>query len=340
MATTTLGTSYDFGFAAGSANREDLTDVIVNIAPWETPFFSSCPKIPIRHTTHEWLEDTLAAASANPYSATMFEGADFSQQTMSVRVRKNNITQIFRKDIKVSETQRAVNPAGVRDEYQYQIEIAMKELARHVETQIFNNASTNTATGGITGATGTYRQFSPLQAFITTNLKSAGSSAASVGCGKAAIDVMIEACFIAGGTPARIYCHPNGKTNFANALGGSVGFANYRNIAATDARIIGNIDAYMSNFGLIEIVPDRFIPTGSTTATAVGSASLSLFSGVSGGKWWLIDQPKAKMGFLRPVKHVPLPPAGDAVRGMVLGELTLVVEAESAHGQAVNIITA
>lgn len=339
MATTTFPLTYDFGFGAGSANREDLTDVIVNIAPWETPFFSSCPKIPIRHTTHEWLEDNLVAASANPYSATMFEGADFSQQAVSIRVRKTNITQIFRKDIKVSETQRAVNPAGVRDEYQYHIENAMKELARHIETQVFNNASTNTALGGITGSSSVYRQFSPLQAFITTNLKSAAAgSAGSLGHGKAAIDAMIEACFIAGGTPARIYCHPNSKTQFANALGGTG--VQYRNIAATDARVIGNIDAYMSNFGLIELVPDRFIPTGSTSATAVGPASLSLFSGASGGKWWLIDQPKAKMGFLRPIKHVPLPPAGDAVRGMVLGELTLVVEAEAAHGQAVNVVTA
>jgi hypothetical protein len=63
---------------------------------------------------HEWLTDTLAATS----TAGAIEGDDWSFNTATTRpVRRTNRTQIFRKDIAVSETQRAVNPAGFRDAY-------------------------------------------------------------------------------------------------------------------------------------------------------------------------------------------------------------------------------
>src|SRR5437773_5705317 len=264
--TSALMASYDFGFAAGSVNREDLSDVIINIAPFETPLFSTAPRVPVRHTTHEWLEDSLAAASTTPYSGSYAtEGADFAAQVGLVPARLTNWTQIFRKDIKVSETQRVLNPAGMRDLYQYQIEIAMKEIARHIETKFFDVNSGTAASA--TGATGTLRQMSPIGLFVTANT---GSGSGASGHAKTAIDALIEKCFIAGGSPTKIFCHPNSKTQFASALGGT-GFQ-YRNIAASDARVIGNIDVYTSNFNVIELIPDRFVPSGSATAAATGAS--------------------------------------------------------------------
>src|SRR5262252_8035676 len=115
-AATNIWSTYGVGFGAGSANREDLLDLITNIDPWDTPFYSSAPKVECNHTTHEWLTDTLSATSV----AGAIEGADFSADALSNRSRLSNRTQIFRFDILVADTQRAVNPAGVRDEYEYQ----------------------------------------------------------------------------------------------------------------------------------------------------------------------------------------------------------------------------
>lgn len=306
--------AYDFGFAAGSSNREDLLDIIVNIAPRETPFFSTAPKSTTRHTTHEWLEDTLTTASGNPYGG-FFEGQDFSAQAVANRSRVANVTQIFRKDFAVSETQRAVNPAGISDEYRYQVGIALAELARHIETRFFASAAS------ATGASATVRLLKPLEGFITTNTTSAASGLFT----KAAIDTLIEKCFIAGGNPDRFYCHPNSKSQVASVLGGPSA-TNYRNIAAADMRVISNIDVYHSNFKIIELVPDRFIPSVAATTGY--------------GRNWLIETPKARVAFLRPVAHRPLPPNGDSVRGMVLTELTLELMAESAHGKIINQVTA
>lgn len=301
--------SYDFGFGVGAANREDLLDVIVNIAPWETPLFSAAPKTVARHTTHEWIEDTLQAETA--FNAGRLEGADFSANTLLTRTRVANWTMIFRKDVFVSETQRAVNPAGIRDEYAYQVQIAMKEIARGIESRLFASGTTATASSAA-------RVMRTLNDFITTNTASAAGGATD----KTALDTLIEKCFIAGGVPDRVYCHPNTKSKFATALNPS-NTLNYRNVAAQDARLYGNIDIYISNFGAIQLVPDRFIPTaGATTGY---------------GRFWLIEQPKCRMAFLRPLKHVPLPPNGDSVRGMILGEMTLELFAEAAHGKAINI---
>ena len=45
--------------------REDLADVIYNIAPTETPFMSNAATGTAAQTLHEWQTDGLAAA-ANP----------------------------------------------------------------------------------------------------------------------------------------------------------------------------------------------------------------------------------------------------------------------------------
>lgn len=307
MASSGQYQSYDVGFAAGSGNREDLLDIIVNITPWETPLFSAAPKTVARHTTHEWLEDQLSTATEKA------EGASFSGDTQQTRSRKSNITAIFGKHVEVSETQRAVNPAGIKDEYSYQISVAMKEIARGIETRLF--ASTASAS-----ASGAARIMKVLEGLITTNTAS-GSDATT----KSVLDSLIEKAFIAGGTPDRIYCHPNTKSKFAANLGSQTGstMINYRNIAASDARVVGNIDVYVSNFGMIQLVPDRFIPTAAATTGY--------------GRYWLIEQPKVRIAFLRPIKHVPLPPNGDSVRGMILGELTLEVMADAAHAKAINV---
>lgn len=303
--------SYDFGFGTGEKNREDLLDIIVNIAPWDTPLFSTCPKTTTKHTTHEWIEDTLQAAST--FAGGASEGAAFSANTVLTRTRKSNWTMIFRKDIAVTETQRALNPAGIKDEYAYQVSIGMKELARAMEHRLFSQSASATASSSA-------RVMKVLDDYITND----GGVTASGQATKATVDSLMEKVYANGGVPDRIYCHPNQKSQFVANLGagGTSGY-NLRNIAAADARIVGNIDVYVSNFGAIQLVPDRFIPTAAATTGY--------------GRFWLLEQPKIRIAFLRPIKHVPLPPDGDRVRGMILGELTLEVMAAGAHGVCTNV---
>ncbi len=45
--------------------REDLSNIIYNISPMDTPFLSSCGRDTCDNTLFEWQTDSLAAAAAN-----------------------------------------------------------------------------------------------------------------------------------------------------------------------------------------------------------------------------------------------------------------------------------
>jgi len=320
------------GFAPGSANREDLLDFITNVDPWETPAFTSFPKVKCDHVTHEWLTDTLAAAT----TAGGTEGRDFISEDRENRVRAQNVTQIFRKDIKVTNTQRAVNPAGVKDEYGYQIQKALKEIARDIESRLFaasgTSASGSTAaarlmknlsdfytTGAYTGGTTCYASF----ANAGTAVSDGGGTPWSLPGGSASsctlmtedrFNGVLEVVFNNGGNPDKCFVFPGTKRQISAFSGQG---ASRRNIAMTEKKLVASVDVYDSDFGLIQIVLDRW-QRQDTTTIATSHAALT------GEAIWL-ESGMNRIAFLRPLKHVHLAAVGDATRGMIAGELTLEV---------------
>ena len=90
-------------------NREDLTDVIYNISPTDTPFMSSVGKTKANAVYHEWQTDSLAAAST---SNAVVEGADASSATLAPTTRVGNRTQISQKTIQIAGTLESIDKAG------------------------------------------------------------------------------------------------------------------------------------------------------------------------------------------------------------------------------------
>lgn len=304
--------TFNVGPMTGSANREDLLDVITNLdMEMETPFFTSAPKTTARHTLHEWLTDALAATA----TAGAIEGDDFTPAALTNRTRQQNLCQIFRKDFAVSDTQRSVNPAGVSDEYSYQLEKALKEIARNVESTVFK-----VDTASATGASGTARTMKGLRGFAPAGLTSAVNAAISTG---AVVDIH-ELMYVAGANPETMYVSPGVKRDFTVAVIAATS-QNLRNIAAADRKHIANIDIFESDFGMLAVVPDRFVPqsTGSN-----GSAC-----------FYLVERAKCRLAFLRPLRHVPIAKIGDAMRGLVVTELTLEALTPSAIGVGSGVIT-
>ena len=109
--------------------REDLTDVIYNISPEDTPILSAIPRTAAKATKHEWQLDALAAPAAN----SVIEGDDATIDAMSATTRASNMTQISDKVIALSGTQSAVDAAGRADEMAYQIAKKSKELKKDME---------------------------------------------------------------------------------------------------------------------------------------------------------------------------------------------------------------
>lgn len=316
--------TYGFGFAAGTgANREDLLDLITNVDPWDTPWVTQAPKVRAMHVVHEWLADTLAATStATGTGGTVaVEGDDWAYYTNTTRpVRVTNNTMIFRKDISVSETQRAVNPAGFKDAYAYEIAKATKELARNLEVWVFHPSASASVTGSSTVA----RYMIGFAGFISStatstaypyviNQKTLNAATASA-ISQTQFNDALQTAYTNGGNPEQCYVSPAIKRQLSlyNITNQN------RNIAAVDKKLVAAIDFYLSDFGLIQIVLDRWVPQATNTGTTTAASDVS-------GALYFLERAKNRLAWLRPMQHTLVGKRGDSVAGTILGEVTMEV---------------
>ena len=70
-------------------NREDLSDVIYDISPMDTPFMSNISRGNATATLHEWQTDSLASQNADN---AQIEGGDATTNTASATTRFGNYT--------------------------------------------------------------------------------------------------------------------------------------------------------------------------------------------------------------------------------------------------------
>jgi hypothetical protein len=321
---------YKFGFATGAGvNREDLLDQITNVDPYDTPWVTQAPKVGCNHVYHEWPKDTLGAVTTDG----AVEGADWTYDTTTTPTREYNITMILRQDLGISETQRHVNPAGFKDAYAYEIQKATKRLAVKLEKAVF--AHTTSASG----ASATARQMKSLQDFITTNTAFAGAQGSTASAvGSAGYDgqmcandfnAMLEKIYVAGGNPEQVYVSPKVKRQISLFTTG--GQTQNRNIAAIDKKLVSAIDFYDSDFGLIQIVLDRWVPESTNAATATANAT------ATGGQVFFLQRSMNRLAWLRPMQHMLVGKRGDSVAGLVVGEVTLEVLNEKANGRILSV---
>ena len=153
MATST--TSNPSGITVGL--REDLDDIISNIAPTDTVFLSNISKVKVKAVTHEWLEDTLASAANNSVT----EGNDAVWATIVAPQRYQNTAQISAKWFKISDVLETVDKAGMKSQIAYTTSQKLKELARDMEYALINNATETTSDP---------RSLKGLKGWITSNV--------------------------------------------------------------------------------------------------------------------------------------------------------------------------
>ena len=79
--------------------REDLSDVIYNISPTDTPFLSSASKSKSTAVLHEWQTDSLAAAVS---TNAVIEGDEATHDAMTATTRLSNSCQIMDKVVVIT----------------------------------------------------------------------------------------------------------------------------------------------------------------------------------------------------------------------------------------------
>ena len=115
-------------------NREDLSDMIFDVSPSETPFLSAIKRNKATGVNHEWQTDALEAPSA---TNAHIEGDDATATAPAPSVRLGNNTQILKKHAVVTGTQEdGVNPAGRNKEMAYQLARRMKAVKTDLEASM------------------------------------------------------------------------------------------------------------------------------------------------------------------------------------------------------------
>jgi hypothetical protein len=308
------------------AVREELADVIYNISPVDVPFMSNIGRENVKNTYFEWQTDVLASAST---TNAQLEGDEATADSRTPTNRVANYTQISRKVIATSGTLEAVDKAGMRSYLAYELAKASSELKRDMEASLTSNQP------GIAGNNTTARQSAGLAAWLKTNATKGTNgvdpimSSTNDGFPQTAsvngtqrtftetlLKAVIQSVWANGGDPKVLMVGPYNKT----LASGFAGIAQIRyNVGDVEpAKIIGAADVYLSDFGEVRIVPNRFQPERNA---------------------YVIDPEYASVAYLRNFRTEVLAKTGDAEKRMIVAEYGLKVRTEKAHGVVRDLTT-
>jgi galactitol-specific phosphotransferase system IIB component len=296
--------------------REDLSDVIYNISPTDTPFLSSAAKTKATAVLHEWQTDSLTAAATDN---AVIEGDEVGIDAITATTRLSNSCQILDKAICITGTQEAVDKAGRASEIAYQIAKRAKELKRDLESSLTSNNAE------VTGSATAARVMGGLRSWVATN-DVMGTSGTSGGLGNTAagngtqrvfteslLKSVIKSVWNAGGNPTMIMVGPFNKQKLSGFTGNSTRFD-----AGADATLYTSVDVYASDFGQLQVVPNRF----SRDRDA-----------------WVLDMDYWGVAFLRDFTMHELSKTGDSEKRQLLLEATLESRNEAASGCVADITT-
>lgn len=294
--------------------REDLQDVIYDISPDETPFYTACAKLKASNTYHEWQTDSLRSSAANAH----IEGDDTVASARSATTRLGNYTQIFKDAVVVPGTDSGLNKAGRAREMAYQVMKIAKEQKLDIEKALFDNNAR------VAGDSTTARELAGAPAWLVTNVdfQDGNSGANPTGDGTDArtddgtptafsqtkFDNVMQQIWVSGGKPDSVYL----SAFQMNVALGFTGNNNQRsNITATDEKVIKHMAVYVTPWGTVEFKPTREN---------------------RGRDVFVMQDDMWGVGILRPTKNTELARTGDNQKRQVITELTLVCKNEAASG--------
>jgi hypothetical protein len=317
---------------ASKRGRETLSDTIDRLTPEETPLLSNIGRQTLEGTHPEWNIEALAT----PNSANKrVQGDIYSFSAITPTSRIGNYTQISMKEFIVSETEEAVSKAGPKSDYNRTMVIKGLELKIDQEVTLLGNQAS------LAGNSTTPPQTATLRSWIATNdfMGATGTSGGfNTGTGvvdvavngtqraftKALLDTAISGAYVSGGSPDFLMASPYVKTVFSTFMAdANVAPQRMSTSSTRQAVIVGAADTYLSDFGTIDIVPNRQMARAG--ATVARNA-------------YLLDKSKWKLGVLRPIQQDnDVAKTSDALPGVLKTEYTLISLNEAASAVIADV---
>ena len=312
-----------------SVLREDLQEAYSMISPEETPFHSAVGTKTATQPKFEWPVVDLAPLE---FDNRVIEGDDApGANDATLAIRLSNFTQVSDKTLSVSHTSDASDAAAENiQELSEQVALKLRELKRDCEGMVLDNIA------AAPGSTGVARASAGLPAFLRTNLHlEVGNTAPTLsgttdGYPDAALveattpvaltednfNNVIQACWEAGADPTIAMVNANNKRVISSTFTG----ASTRYKDAVDKQLVAAIDIYTSDFGELQVVPNRFQPTINRTGDDDEFAV------------YILDPNFARIVELESTKQKPLAETGHSRKRLIWREWGLQVDNEAAHG--------
>jgi hypothetical protein len=346
-----------------STIREDLEDFVYKISPLETPVMQAIGrKGAFENTYHEWPIVELAAA--NPGNA-QIEGVDVTADAPTGAMRRGNYAQLMNKVKFVSSTNERIRGAGGVQRMAKQVLYGTQEIKRDMEARIAGSGALGAvggsdtvarqtasiaafiATNAVRGAggagpllsstpAGSAGQTFPNAALVpavTFNGYPQSGATAGVAPGEVfgttqtitetMLKSAIQQAWTQGGDPTYAFCSGSQKIIISTFTGNATRFKK-----AEDKKLVAAIDVYISDFGELQIVPDRFIDS-----TAPGTP----IAGKGGTRVLIIDPEYAEIGWLQGMSNTPLAKTGNAEKRLIACEWGVIVGNEKAHAQVTDL---
>ena len=303
----------------GKSLREQLSNVISNISPFECPFMSAIKKEKAKSTKVEWLKDTLTSPST---TNAQLEGETYTGATVSDVTRLDNMAQISAKAFSITATQDSVDNAGMSTYSAYELAKQAKSLKTDMETAMFQNGAK------VGGAVGTARKLAGIKSWIGTNSSRGasgadptallGAHAPTDGTQRALTEAMlkdvVKGIWDSGGNANSIYVGSFNKQKISSSFSGGA----TKQVQADTKTIVGAIDTYISDFGTLNVIPARH------------QRARDL---------WVIDHDLWSMATLRDYKVEELAKTGDAKTYLLTTEYTLCAKNEAGNGVVADLTT-
>lgn len=235
------------------------------------------------------------------------EGADKPGARFTNRSRCGNYTQIFTAAVEVSGTDMAASQLGLSDEMDYQKQERLRELLRDLENTVINGGQ---PVSNPEGSGSVRRSMKGILKHLSTNAFHTGGSGFPTGSDldEAKINYVLRRIWEASSGNVDLIVVGGFQKRKINAF-----CSDSRNYASSDTTFTDMISIYESDFGVCRIVTTRWMPQ---------DAAL------------LLDSSRIKVLPLagRSFHFKPLASGGDYECGELIGEYTIELKNEAAHG--------
>jgi len=255
-------------------------------------------------TTPENLADNK---SINILGNAALEGADKPGARFANRSRCGNYTQIFTATVEVSGTDMAASQLGLADEIDYQKQERLRELIRDLENTVINGGQ---PASNLEGSGSIRRSMNGIVQRLATNLFHTGDAGFPTGTDldEAKINYVLRKIWETSSGNVDLIIVGGFQKRKINAF-----CADSRAYGANDTTFTDMVSVYESDFGVCKVITTRWMPQDA--ALLLDSSRINVL-------------PLAGRSF----HFKPLASGGDYECGELIGEYTVELKNEAAHG--------